>query len=127
MRKIKSYSVVDIPLYFYNNLNTSTMRSSFTEKKIKDYASGIRYVAKYYSQESKKHLWKDVKKLRIANSIKMMINKTHKEKNKTKELCSTLVNEVKSLHSDKLFSFINLPMKIIFRFVILKFRSYHAI
>ena len=113
--EINSYTVVDIPLYFYNNQNVSTVRSAFTTKKIKDYAQGIRFVAQYYSQADKKHLWKQVKKYRISNSIKMMINKTYKEKNKTKGLCSTLVNEVKKLYKDNLFSFINLPLKTLIR------------
>ena len=113
--EINSYTVIEAPLYFYNNQNTSTMRSAFTTKKIEDYAKGIKSVAQYYKQENKKHLWQQVKKYRISNSVKMMINKTYKEKNKTKLLISLLLEKLNQLRTERIWQYKHLPIKVIFR------------
>ena len=122
--ELDNFITIDIPLYSYNNLNTSTMRSPFTIKKVKDYATGIEFVHSYFSKDDKKHLWPLVRKHRISQSIKMMINKTYKENKKNNniniKLYETLLERVSTLHKKQLFSFRDLSVRPLIRYAIIK-------
>lgn len=71
--EIPFYASFKEAFYFYNDVNTSTVRSAFTVKKIKDYMTGIYYTYDYYQQPEKLKYWKQVRKVRIKKSLKMMI------------------------------------------------------
>ena len=119
--EIKEIATINIPLYTYNNLNVSTMRSPFTEKKIKDYAHGIRYVYDYFSSSDKKHLWPLVRKHRISQSIKMMINKTYHE---DISLYCFLLKELKKCYKCKLFYYRELQIKVCLRLIKIRLKLF---
>lgn len=72
---INKYATIPYSLYYYNDKNVSTVRSTFTSKKLNDYVTGIRFTHQYFQATDKIKYVKDVRKKRISASIKMMINK----------------------------------------------------
>ncbi|MBQ8751382.1 MAG: glycosyltransferase family 2 protein [Alphaproteobacteria bacterium] len=119
---LKKYLSLDIALYNYNTTNTSTMRSSFSSKKINDFVIGIKNVFQHYQKQENIHLWRKVQKQRISKTIKLMINKTYKEYKNTssKELLKTLIKELTFLHHDKIFFYHDIPLHPLIRYLELK-------
>jgi hypothetical protein len=88
------FAWIDEKLYGYNISDKSIMRSSYSEKKIDDYAQGINEVYKYFSNKAP-NLWLQVKKSRISRTVKMMMNSALRSKkaeliSKTKQVLQEL-------------------------------------
>jgi len=114
---ITSYAEIPYKLYGYNVYGESTIRSTFTKKKIDDYEKGIRFVYNLFQRNEYLQNWRLVQKTRIAASIKMMINKTYHEGNEYTELRKHLLNKLQVLHQEKLFYYRDLQLKVLIRLV----------
>lgn len=75
--KATRFAWIDQPLYGYRISSDSIMRSSFNEKKLHDYVSGIKIVHAYFQNSEK---WAIIKKTRIARTVKMMMNAAMRSK-----------------------------------------------
>ena len=124
--EVKSYATTEKSLYYYNEKNISTMRSIFTVRKLDDYVTGIETVYKFYHQNKYLKYWKVVRKKRISNSIKMMINKTYHEKNEHKQLAIHLFNLLDKLHKEHIVLYREFSLKIIIRIIKMKIRGLYA-
>lgn len=109
---IKTAATIPYGLYAYNTENTSTMRSQWTVRKINDFVTGIRFVARHLQQTP---VWPLVRNKRIAASLKMMINMTYREKSANSD--DYLINILKQLHNEKIFRFRDLPFKVLCRYL----------
>lgn len=121
---IACYATIPYPLYCYNDENHSTVRSTFTSKKLNDYITGIRFTHQYFQTPDKQKYAKDVRKKRISASIKMMINKVKKEPINHNELVAELKEKLISLKKQGIWKYHDLPFKIIFRFFKMCMRGY---
>ena len=122
--EIDKYASIPYPLYFYNDLNASTVRSAFTLKKLNDYVTGIRFTHQYFQTKDKLKYAKRVRKKRISASVKMMINKVRREKVNHKELVDQLIKNLLSLRKEGAWRYSDLPFKIMFRFFKMLIRGY---
>ena len=113
--KIKEYASVPYGLYGYNNDNESIMRSSFTVRKINDYATGIRKVQAFFAKSEYSAQWPLVRSMRISASLKMMVNKTYHEKNGQPALDKHLFAVLKDLHQAQCFKYRELPTRVLLR------------
>ena len=102
--EIPFYVSVNVPLYFYNDTDESTVRSPFTIKKIQDYVTGIYFVYNYYQKPEKRKYWRLVQKHRIYQSVKMIINKVYHTKVKKKALVQELFKNYNDLYSKKIIN-----------------------
>ena len=114
---LDKYVTVPYPLYNYNDVLISTMRSTFTLKKLNDYMTGIMFIHKYFQQPNKRKFSQIVMKKRIIASIKMMINKVYREKNNRKVLIQNLKEMLKEMHQENIFNFRDLPFKVLCRYL----------
>lgn len=121
---IDQYATIPYSLYFYNDENVSTVRSTFTTKKLNDYITGIRFTHQYFQTKDKIKFAKDVRKKRISASIKMMINKVKREPINHKELVAQLKENLIQLKREGVWRYSDLPFKIIFRFFQMCMRGY---
>lgn len=112
---IKSYAEVPCKLYGYNVYGVSTIRSTFTKKKIDDYETGIRFVYDLFCQDKYKQNWRLVQKTRIAASIKMMVNKTYHENKQSQKLQAYLFQRISQMHKEKIFCYRDLELKVLVR------------
>ncbi|MGN0919432.1 MAG: glycosyltransferase family 2 protein [Alphaproteobacteria bacterium] len=115
--EIPFYVSVDVPLYFYNDTNASTVRSPFTVKKIQDYTTGIHFVYAYYQTPKKKKLWRLVQKYRIYQSMKMVINKVYHTQVDKKELREVFCQNFKELKQRKIILIRDFSLKSLYRTV----------
>lgn len=121
---ISQYATIPQTLYYYNNNDYSTVRSTFTVKKLEDYVAGITFTHQYFQSPDKiKHL-KDIRKKRISASVKMMINKVRREPTNHEELVTRLIGSLMQLHQKKMFRFRDLPFKSVVRFLKMYLRGY---
>ncbi len=97
------YVSIDIPLYLYNDLDASTVRSPFTVKKIEDYVTGVYFVYKYYRQPEKRKYWRLVQRKRIKQSLKMVLSKVYHARKEQPELVYTYLKEIDKLREKKIF------------------------
>lgn len=121
--KIKEYASVPYGLYGYNNDNESIMRSSFTVRKINDYATGIKDVQAFFAKSEYSAQWPLVRSMRISASLKMMINKTYHEKNGQPALDKHLFAVLKDLHQAQCFKYRELPVKVLLRISKIRVRN----
>lgn len=121
--ELKEYATIPYPLYCYNDVSTSTVRSTFTVKKIDDYAKGIEFTDAYFNQPKYQSMKRVVQKKRIIPSLKMMINKTKREKVGQPELSRHLIEVLERLKNKKVFYMRDLSLKLIIRILVLKMKS----
>ena len=121
---IDKYATIPYSLYFYNDENTSTVRSTFTLKKLHDYLIGIRFTHQYFQTNDKIKYAKDVRRKRISASIKMMINKVKRERTNHDELVAQLKENLIKLKKEGVWNYTDLPFKVIFRFFKMCIRGY---
>ena len=121
---IDKYATISCPLYFYNDENFSTVRSTFTSKKLSDYVTGIRFTHQYFQAKDKIKYAKDVRKKRIAASVKMMINKVKREPINHKELVAQLQENLLQLRKEGVWRYSDLSFKVMYRFFKMCVRGY---
>lgn len=121
---IDKYATIPYSLYFYNDENVSTVRSTFTTKKLNDYVTGIRFTYQYFQAKDKRKYAKDVREKRISASIKMMINKVKREPVNHKALVAQLKNNLIQLRKEGVWCYSDLPFKVILRFFKMCMRGY---
>ena len=114
---ITSYATVPYAMYGYNTDNISTMRSSFSLRKINDYATGIRAVKEYFFAPEKQYLWPMVRQIRICASLKHLINAVYHNNNEQAEQDKFLFATLKQLHFEKCFYYRELRFKVLMRLV----------
>jgi len=103
--KIDSYATTDIPCYIYRESNTSTIRSSFTERKVDCYLRGIRIVYDAFNGTDKiKYA-----QARIAVAIKMVVNKVYHANDHA--LSAHTLAEINKLFEEHITSKHLLPLK----------------
>lgn len=120
---LDKYVTIPYPLYNYNDVLVSTMRSTFTLKKLNDYMTGIMFIHQYFQQPKFIKYWPIVRKKRITASIKMMINKTYKENTNQKKLDKALLQILCDLECNECFYWKELPLKVLFRLFKIKLRN----
>ena len=109
--EIDFYVSIDNKLYFYNDLDYSTVRSPFTTKKIKDYVSGIYFTYNYYQQANKIKYWRLVQKKRIKQSLKMVLSKVYHAKANKKELIECFFENLELLREKNIFRLQDFSLK----------------
>ena len=119
--EIPFYVSINIPLYFYNDLDESTVRSPFTIKKINDYVTGIRFVHNYYQRPEKQIYWRQIQRHRIYQSIKMLINKIYHAKTDKKALVREFFNVFFKMRKDKIICLWDFSPKSLYRLLRLYF------
>lgn len=112
---IEKYVTVPYALYGYNTDNTSTMRSSFSVRKIDNYATGIRAVTRYFAAPERQNLWPIVRKIRIGASLRHLINAVYHNKEERVEQDKFLFATLKQLHNEKCFYYRELRFKVLMR------------
>lgn len=117
--EIPFYAVVNVPLYFYNDTNISTIRSPFSSKKMQDYLTGIRFVFHYYQAPEKQKFLTKVRKYRICKSITMMIGKIYHNKGNW-YLIDEFFQNLHQLRAEKMIAYRDFSWKILFRILYLK-------
>ncbi|MBR6356404.1 MAG: glycosyltransferase family 2 protein [Alphaproteobacteria bacterium] len=120
---IETYATVPFALYGYNTENTSTMRSTFTLRKIDNYATGIRAVREYFEQPRLQNLWPTVRKIRIGASLRHLINAVYHNKKERSELDKCLFATLKALHEEQCFYYRELRFKVLMRLAKIWFRN----
>lgn len=110
--ELQKYATVPYPLYTYNDLSVSTVRSHFSVKKIDDYALGIEYTYNFFNQEKYKNVKRCVQVKRITPSVSMMINKTYREKCNQLELIGHLLGVLERLRKKHFFYISDLSVKL---------------
>lgn len=120
---IEKYVTVPFALYGYNTDNPSTMRSTFTLRKIDNYATGIRAVREYFEQPRLQNLWPTVRKIRIGASLKHLINAVYHNPKNQRELDVFLFKTLKALHAENCFYYRELRFKVLMRLVKIWFRN----
>ena len=115
--EIPFYVSVDIPLYFYNDTDESTVRSPFTVRKIQDYVTGIKFTYNYYRKQEKKKFWRIVQKYRIYQSIKMVLNKVYHAKVDKSFLIQEFFKNYNELHSNGIILLRDFSLKSLYRLV----------
>ncbi len=120
---IKEYATVPYALYGYNTDNTSTMRSSFSVRKIDNYATGIRAVTRYFATPERQKLWPIVRKIRIGASLRHLINAVYHNKDGRKEKDKFLFATLKQLHNEKCFYYRELRFKVLMRLIKIRLRN----
>ncbi len=103
--QIDSYATTDIPCYVYRENNTSTTRSSFTQRKVDCYLRGIRIVYDAFKETDKIRY----AQTRIAVAIKMVVNKVYHVKDHA--LSSYTLTEINKLFAEHVISKNRLPLK----------------
>lgn len=125
--EIPSYVSVNVPLYFYNDTDESTVRSPFTIKKIQDYVTGIKFVYNYFQQPEKRKYWRLVQKTRIYQSIKMVLNKTYHTKANRNEVVQEFFKNYKELKKKRIILLRDFSPKSLWRISNLTLRkNFHA-
>lgn len=114
--KIQSFASLNIPLYFYDDTTVSIVRSSFAEKKIKDYFTGIRFVYDFYQQPEKLRYWPLVRRYRIRQSLKMILSKIAKT-SYDKKLSGCFYESFRSFVSSGIIAYGDLSLKSKIRFL----------
>lgn len=109
---LDSFVSTSMPLYLYRLSEESTVRSRFTEEKIRGFVNGIRHVASYKQDEQYQKLV--VKRNLMA--LSMCINKTYRDKKNRQALAACLKQEVSQLHQEGILSLYHLPFKSLCRF-----------
>ena len=112
---IAEYATVPYALYGYNTENTSTMRSTFSVRKIDNYATGIRAVKAYFTAAERQHLWPTVRKIRIGASLKHLINAVYHNRDERATQDKFLFATLKQLHREKCFYYRELRFKVLMR------------
>lgn len=115
--EISFYASINVPLYAYNDIDCSTVRSPFSIKKIDDYMTGINSVYEYYSSSDKKQFWPLVRKKRIKQSLKMVVSKIYNTKDSElqKNLIVHFFQEFKRLKLNKIIYQRDFSLKSHFR------------
>ena len=72
------FALADAPMYVYCKNGESTVRSSFNEKKVDSYLTGISFVAEYFRD----HAMQKYAMRRIAIAVKMLVGKVWKSGDK---------------------------------------------
>lgn len=112
---IAEYATVPYAFYGYNTENTSTMRSTFSVRKIDNYATGIRAVKAYFTAAERQHLWPTVRKIRIGASLKHLINAVYHNRDERATQDKFLFATLKQLHREKCFYYRELRFKVLMR------------
>lgn len=112
---IKSFAYINEPLYFYNTVSPSIIRSRFSVKKVHDYIVGIRFVYHYFMVHNKKTEWNFVRRKRIAQSLKMVLSKISKSYDNLDELETYFKKEYLDLKNENIIKFNELSLKTRFR------------
>ncbi len=120
---IDEYVTVPYALYGYNTNNTSTMRSSFSVRKIDNYATGIRAVTRYFAAPERQKLWPIVRKIRIGASLRHLINAVYHNKDDRKEQDDFLFATLGQLHGEKCFYYRELRFKVLMRLMKIRLRN----
>lgn len=109
---LPSFALVDTPMYVYcKNVDAfSTVRSPFTEKKVRSYLTGIRHVAEYFAAHAKKRL----AQRRCATAARMLIAKVTKSKDST--LSAMVVCGLRKLFMSDAVRRNDLGLKTLFRY-----------
>ena len=113
--ELNEYASVPYGVYGYNRDNESTMRSAFTERKVRDYATGIEAVQAFFGASEYAALWPLVRHKRISASVKMMVNKTYHEKEGQPALDKFLLAKLRELHNRRSFKYGELSIKVLLR------------
>ena len=114
---LDKYASVPYALYCYNTYNQSTMRSTFTKRKICDYITGIKAVRNYFSSNNYVSLWPIVRAKRVGNSIKMMINKTYHESENQPDLDEFLLQHISELRREGILLYREQPFNVLMRLI----------
>ena len=107
--QIDSYATTDIACYIYNEENSSTTRSDFSQKKVDSYLTGIKYVYDFYQNRPDLSLAQK----RMAVAVKMMVNKVYKTKDK--DLAHYTLTQLNDLFQKGIVKKYGLPLKTLFR------------
>ena len=94
-------------LYGYNYSDNSIMRSSFNEKKLSDYVTGIKEVHAYFAVHAPEK-WEDIKKTRISRTVKMLMNSTLRAKDENLRLKTA--HALHELQADNLITYRGLSL-----------------
>lgn len=105
--KANAFAWIEASLYGYRISDNSIMRSSFSQKKIDDYAIGIHFVYDFYLAHYPA-LLKQVKAKSISRVLKTMIN--HTLKTKDVALVDYAAKTVKKLFAGKLIGYPGLSL-----------------
>ena len=113
--EIPFYVSFDVPLYFYTDTNTSTVRSPFSVVKIQNYVTGIKFVYQYYQKPDKVKYWRDVQKIRIYQSMKMVLSKVSHSKENKKELVEAFFKNFQELYGQNIICLSDFSLKSLYR------------
>lgn len=117
---ISFFAATDTPVYYYNNLNISTVRSPFTAKKVMGYMVGIDEVSRYFARPDKLEMWPIVRKKRIKKSLKMVLSKIIKSGKDKAKLAQVFFASWNKLEKNGKVSKHDLSFKSLLRFYYLK-------
>ena len=106
---IDSFATTKTPCYYYREEGTSITRSTFTQKKVDSYLTGIQYVYEFY--QNRPDLALAQKRMNVA--VKMMVNKVYKTKNP--ELTHYTLARLNDLFQKGIIKKYQLPLKTLFR------------
>lgn len=118
--EIPFFVSINTPLYLYNDMNVSITRSDFSVKKIQDYMTGIRFVYQYYQKKNKIKYWEEVRKIRIRQSVKMVLSKVYHSYADHPELVDEFFRNLEKLLSDKIIKLYDFSPKGLYRLIRLK-------
>ena len=107
--QIDSFALTKIPCYLYREEGTSITRSTFNQKKVDSYLTGIRFVYEFYRRRLGLR-WAQ-KRMNIA--VKMMVNKVYKTKDKS--LTNYMLEQLDDLFQKGIIRKYSLPLKTLFR------------
>ena len=107
--QIDSFALTKIPCYYYREDGPSITRSTFSQKKVDSYLTGIQFVYDFYQNRPDLSLAQK----RIAVAVKMMVNKVYKTNDK--ELIHYTVLQVDHLLSKGIICKRQLSLKTLFR------------
>ncbi len=112
---IDCFALIKEKLYRYNTTSPSIVRSNFSTKKIHDYIHGIRHLYNYFNAQNRTQQWNIVRKIRISQSLKMVLSKISKSQDNKDELEAYFKQEYNKLVNDGVVSFADLGLKSKFR------------
>lgn len=113
MGAIPKFALSEEPLYYYYENQASTMRSSFTLKKVASYDTVIRTVYRYIKENRPDDL-PTVQRFILNARFKMMVNqayKKQKDKALQQELFQDIQKRVSALYQEGIISFAGLKLK----------------
>ena len=107
--QIDFFATTKTPCYFYREAGVSITRSSFTQKKVDSYLTGIRYVYDFYKNRPDLPLAQK----RMAVAVKMMVGKVYKTKDK--DLTHYTLMQLNDLFQKGIVKKHQLSLKTLFR------------